>query len=223
MKILFIVYYVVLHGIILIAIIVRIYLVAGLHDQNKSGFWRAGFYLAKQSNLKSNQKALISWKKADPPKNPLLFWSCKQANSLGKEGKGRPCSLPWIFTHDTANVCTTITRFAKTPTKHGSSLLRWLTLIGVIKDKWGPAGHKVFLHENLQRFSKSRHFSGNGCFSKKVFKLFTFNARPLMQGNLEMRHSAPPNPPLLRREGFFYALLGLGIFIGPLKFFLTAP
>jgi len=40
-------------------------------------FWRAGFYLANQSNLKSFQKARIGWKKAGPPKKPLLFWSCK--------------------------------------------------------------------------------------------------------------------------------------------------
>jgi len=39
-------------------------------------FWRAGFYPANQ---KCFQKALIGWKKAGPPKKPLLFWSCKQA------------------------------------------------------------------------------------------------------------------------------------------------
>jgi len=36
---------------------------------------RAGFYLANQSNIKIIQKALIGWKKAGPPKKPLLFWS----------------------------------------------------------------------------------------------------------------------------------------------------
>jgi len=41
--------------------------------------WRAGFYPANQNDLKSIQKALIDWKKAGPPKKPLLFWSCKQA------------------------------------------------------------------------------------------------------------------------------------------------
>jgi len=41
-------------------------------------FWRAGFYPANQSNLKSFQKGLIGWKKDGPPKKPLLFWSCKQ-------------------------------------------------------------------------------------------------------------------------------------------------
>jgi len=47
---------------------------ACLHDQNKSGFfWRAGFYSANQSNLKSFQKALIGWKIAGPPKQPLLL------------------------------------------------------------------------------------------------------------------------------------------------------
>jgi len=39
----------------------------------KVAFWRAGFYPANQSNLKSFQKTLIGWKKAGPPKNPLLF------------------------------------------------------------------------------------------------------------------------------------------------------
>jgi len=29
-------------------------------------FWRAGFYPAKQNNLKSIVKALIGWKKAGP-------------------------------------------------------------------------------------------------------------------------------------------------------------
>jgi len=53
---------------------------ACLHDQNKSAFWRAGFYPANQSNLKSFQKALIGWKNAGSPKKPLLLWSCKQAN-----------------------------------------------------------------------------------------------------------------------------------------------
>jgi len=35
--------------------------------------WRAGFYPANQSNLKSLQKALIGWKKAGTPKKPLLL------------------------------------------------------------------------------------------------------------------------------------------------------
>jgi len=45
-------------------------------------FWRTGFFLANQSNLKSIQKDLIAWKKADLPKKPLLFWACKQALSV---------------------------------------------------------------------------------------------------------------------------------------------
>jgi len=45
-------------------------------------FWSAGFYPANQSNLKSFLKALINWKKAGPPKMPLLFWSCKLANDI---------------------------------------------------------------------------------------------------------------------------------------------
>jgi len=41
--------------------------------KTKVVFWRADFYPNNQSNLKSFQKALIGWKKADPPKKPLLF------------------------------------------------------------------------------------------------------------------------------------------------------
>jgi len=48
-------------------------------SKQKWFFWRAGFYPSNQNNLKSYQKALIGWKKAGPPKKPLLFWSCKQA------------------------------------------------------------------------------------------------------------------------------------------------
>jgi len=36
-------------------------------------FWRAGFYPANQSNLKSFKKALIGWKIAGRPKKPLLL------------------------------------------------------------------------------------------------------------------------------------------------------
>jgi len=36
-------------------------------------FWRASFYPANQSNLKSIQKALISWKKAGPLKKHFCF------------------------------------------------------------------------------------------------------------------------------------------------------
>jgi len=45
----------------------------------KVAFLRADFYPANQSNLKSVQKSLIGWIKAGPPKNPLLYCSCKQA------------------------------------------------------------------------------------------------------------------------------------------------
>jgi len=55
--------------------------IACLHDQNKSGFLEGQLYPANQSNLKSFQKAPVGWKKAGPSKKPLLFWSCKQANS----------------------------------------------------------------------------------------------------------------------------------------------
>jgi len=42
--------------------------------KQKWRFWRSGFYPANQSNLKSILNALIGWKKAGPPKKPLLFW-----------------------------------------------------------------------------------------------------------------------------------------------------
>jgi len=41
--------------------------------KTKVAFWRADFYPANQSNLKSIQKALIGWKKAGPPKKPFCF------------------------------------------------------------------------------------------------------------------------------------------------------
>jgi len=52
-------------------------------SKQKLLFWRAGFYPANHSNLKSFQYALIGWKNVGPPKMPLLcwIWSCKQANS----------------------------------------------------------------------------------------------------------------------------------------------
>jgi len=37
-------------------------------------FWRAGFHSAKQSNLKSFQKALIGWKKAGQKAISLFIW-----------------------------------------------------------------------------------------------------------------------------------------------------
>jgi len=37
-------------------------------SKQKRLFWKAGFYHANQSNLKSFQKALIGYKKAGPPK-----------------------------------------------------------------------------------------------------------------------------------------------------------
>jgi len=42
--------------------------------KTKVGFLESsGFYPTNQSNLKNYQKALIGWKKAGPPKKPLLF------------------------------------------------------------------------------------------------------------------------------------------------------
>jgi len=43
-------------------------------------FMEDGIYPANQSHLKSFQKVLTGWKKADLPKKPLCFWICKQAN-----------------------------------------------------------------------------------------------------------------------------------------------
>jgi len=39
----------------------------------KVAFLEGRFYPANQSNLKSFQKALIGWKKADPPKKSVLL------------------------------------------------------------------------------------------------------------------------------------------------------
>jgi len=41
--------------------------------KTKVAFLEGRFYPANQNNLKSFQKALIGWKKASPPKKPLLF------------------------------------------------------------------------------------------------------------------------------------------------------
>jgi len=41
--------------------------------KSKVAFWRAGFFPAKQSFLKTFQIALIGWIKAGPPKKLLLF------------------------------------------------------------------------------------------------------------------------------------------------------
>jgi len=50
----------------------------------KVAFWEAGSFPANQRHLKNFYKAPIGWKKAGPPKKPLLFWLCKQANSEHK-------------------------------------------------------------------------------------------------------------------------------------------
>jgi len=47
--------------------------VACIHDQTKSGFFRARFIPANQGFSKTFQIALIGWIKAGPPKKPLLF------------------------------------------------------------------------------------------------------------------------------------------------------
>jgi len=41
--------------------------------KTKVVFWRAGFFPANQSFLKTFQIALIGWIKAGPPKKPFLF------------------------------------------------------------------------------------------------------------------------------------------------------
>jgi len=41
--------------------------------KTKVAFLKRGFYPANHCNLKSIQQALIGWKKAGPPKKPLLF------------------------------------------------------------------------------------------------------------------------------------------------------
>jgi len=46
--------------------------IACLHDQNKSGLFEGPVFI-QPIRTKSFQKALIGWKKAGPPKKPLLF------------------------------------------------------------------------------------------------------------------------------------------------------
>jgi len=47
---------------------------AGLHDQNKSGFfWRAGFYSANQNNLKDFKKTWLAGKKLALQKSHFCF------------------------------------------------------------------------------------------------------------------------------------------------------
>jgi len=41
--------------------------------KTKVAFLEGRLYSANQSSLKSIEKALIGWKKANPPKKPLLF------------------------------------------------------------------------------------------------------------------------------------------------------
>jgi len=41
--------------------------------KTKVAFLESRFYLANQNNLKRLQKAFFGWKKAGPPKKPLLF------------------------------------------------------------------------------------------------------------------------------------------------------
>jgi len=79
--------------------------IACLHDQNKSFVLEGYFYPANQSNLKSIQKDLIGWKKAGPPKKPLLFWSCKQNIkepylNIGIISIGKNCKKNFKFTHE---------------------------------------------------------------------------------------------------------------------------
>jgi len=53
-----------------------------LHDQNKSGlFGGPAFFQPIRAFLETVQIAIIGWIKAGPLKKPLLFCSCKQANS----------------------------------------------------------------------------------------------------------------------------------------------
>jgi len=47
--------------------------IACLHDQSKRGVWRAGFYSANQSFLKTFQIALIGWIEAGSPKSHFCF------------------------------------------------------------------------------------------------------------------------------------------------------
>jgi len=46
---------------------------ACLHDQNKSGFFGGPAFIQPIRAICSFLKALIGWKKASPPKKPLLL------------------------------------------------------------------------------------------------------------------------------------------------------
>jgi len=48
-------------------------LIACLHDQKKSGFFRGRLFPTNQSSLKTFKIALIGWIKAGPLQKPLLF------------------------------------------------------------------------------------------------------------------------------------------------------
>jgi len=54
--------------------------------KTKVAFLRAGFYPAKQSNLKSIQKARIGWKKAGSPKSHFCFDHVNKLIVISKKG-----------------------------------------------------------------------------------------------------------------------------------------
>jgi len=80
----------------------------------------AGFYPANQSNLKGSQKALIGWKKAGPPKKPLLFDHVNRLNVTSDSeniegGIHKPRSMS-ILDHGLADPRSTITYFSVSQT-----------------------------------------------------------------------------------------------------------
>jgi len=48
--------------------------------KTKVAFLEGRLLFIQSEQFEKFSKALIGWKKAGPPKKPLLFWSCKQAN-----------------------------------------------------------------------------------------------------------------------------------------------
>jgi len=51
-----------------------------LHVHKRSGLFGGPVFIKPiKTILKAFIKALFGWKKANPPKQPLYFWTCKQA------------------------------------------------------------------------------------------------------------------------------------------------
>jgi len=67
----------------------------GLHDQNKSGFFGGPTFIQPIRATRKGFKSPDWLEKSRPSKKPLLFWSCKQANSVRYEVEDSK-SLVWV-------------------------------------------------------------------------------------------------------------------------------